>query len=223
MPGRFVITSDRDEKIRVTNYPQTEDIESYCLGHLAYVSAVEQLPADNRLLSVSGDKSLRVWNYLSGAQLFQLDLDAPALSLASSRSNGNRFAISQLGDRQSIAVYEATNDESPTLEKVAEYAFDENVKNVNKIVYASDDCLWVVHHMRDNGVAVHSLRLDGTHFRVNDGQTALVMNLLRDTVAALNAPLPLDVAMLFKKKYDENQVIEYYERKKRRLEEQKSK
>lgn len=218
-----MITSDRDEKIRVTNYPNTEDIESYCLGHSEYVSAIEQLPAASQLLSVSGDKTLRVWNYLTGVQLTQMDLDEAALNLASSRTNGSRFAISQLGDRQSIAVYEATNGELPTIEKVAEYSFDADVKHINKIVYESDDCLWVVHHTKSNDIALHSLRVDGSSIRVNDGPTTVAMNLLKDKVPALNAPLSLDVSMLFKKKYDESQVIEYYERKKRRLEEKKGK
>ena len=33
----FIITSDRDEKIRVTKYPQAFEIEAFCLGHEEYV------------------------------------------------------------------------------------------------------------------------------------------------------------------------------------------
>jgi len=30
---KYVITSDRDEKIRVTKYPKTYIIKNFCLGH----------------------------------------------------------------------------------------------------------------------------------------------------------------------------------------------
>lgn len=35
--GQFLITSDRDEKVRVSHYPNAYNIGSYCLGHEEYV------------------------------------------------------------------------------------------------------------------------------------------------------------------------------------------
>ncbi len=31
--GSYIFTSDRDEQIRITNYPSTYDNHTYCLGH----------------------------------------------------------------------------------------------------------------------------------------------------------------------------------------------
>lgn len=33
---RYLITADKDEKIRITHYPQTFDIHGFCFGHLGY-------------------------------------------------------------------------------------------------------------------------------------------------------------------------------------------
>lgn len=220
-----MITSDRDEKIRVTNYPQTENIESYCLGHLEYVSGIEQLPDGDLLVSVSGDKTIRIWNFLKGTECFQLNLELPGLHLARNHENINRFAISLIGERQqSIGIYEVSSSpEPPKIHNIAEYTLEENVKHVNKIIYDSDEHLFILCHSQENAISVKSFRVEGTSLILNENETTVVMNLLKDNVAALNAPLSIDISMLFKKKFDENQVIEYFERKKKRLEEQKTK
>lgn len=215
-----MITSDRDEKVRITNYPQTENIQSYCLGHLEYVSAIEQLPADNLLVSVSGDKTLRVWNYLTGSQLFQLDLDVPALHLA---SYGNRFAVTLLGEQQTLAIFEATtNDDSPHLQKVAEFTFSPDVKHITKIVYESNDQLYVAYDNKTDQSTVKSFQVDGNTLKCNENESTVIEELLDSKLNDRITPLSIDLAMLFKKKHDESQVLEYYERKKRRIEEKKN-
>jgi len=77
---QHIITCDRDDKIRVTNYPATFDIHSYCLGHREFVSGLALL-TDRHIASASGDKTLRVWNYIQGKELLQHELPAPAVRL----------------------------------------------------------------------------------------------------------------------------------------------
>uniref|UniRef100_A0A914UZ45 Uncharacterized protein n=1 Tax=Plectus sambesii TaxID=2011161 RepID=A0A914UZ45_9BILA len=37
---RFLLTTDRDEKVRVSNYPQAFVIHSFCLGHTQFVRSI---------------------------------------------------------------------------------------------------------------------------------------------------------------------------------------
>jgi tRNA (guanine-N(7)-)-methyltransferase subunit TRM82 len=58
---RYILTADRDEKIRVTHFPSTFDIHGFLFGHTAFVSCLAVLDK-NLCLSCGGDSSLRVWN-----------------------------------------------------------------------------------------------------------------------------------------------------------------
>lgn len=71
---RYVITSDRDEKIRISNYPNVYNIQSYCLGHEQFVSSINILPSDKRILmSGSGDGTIRFWDFVKGKELLQFN------------------------------------------------------------------------------------------------------------------------------------------------------
>jgi len=65
---RFVLTADRDEKIRVSHFPNSYNIETFCLGHTDFVTSIS-LMEDGLLVSGSGDGSVRVWKYLDGKEM----------------------------------------------------------------------------------------------------------------------------------------------------------
>ena len=69
--GKYIITCDRDEKIRVSMFPNAYNIKCYCLGHTDFVSNIQVLNNFNEkiLLSGSGDGSIRVWKYLVGIEV----------------------------------------------------------------------------------------------------------------------------------------------------------
>ncbi|XP_027352782.1 tRNA (guanine-N(7)-)-methyltransferase non-catalytic subunit wdr4 [Abrus precatorius] len=76
--GRFILSADRDFKIRVTNFPNkplngAHQIQSFCLGHTEFVSCLAFVQAlecpQGLLLSGSGDSTVRLWDITSGALL----------------------------------------------------------------------------------------------------------------------------------------------------------
>jgi tRNA (guanine-N(7)-)-methyltransferase subunit TRM82 len=66
---QHILTSDRDEKIRISQFPNSHFIEGYLLGHTAFVSSIAVSPKTNRCVSVGGDHTLRLWDYTTFAEL----------------------------------------------------------------------------------------------------------------------------------------------------------
>lgn len=66
--GKFLLTADRDEKIRVSKFPNSYNINNYCLGHTEFVTSICFLGED-LLLSGSGDGTVKVWKYLEGREV----------------------------------------------------------------------------------------------------------------------------------------------------------
>jgi tRNA (guanine-N(7)-)-methyltransferase subunit TRM82 len=73
---RYIITSDRDEHIRVTRGPpQSHIIHGYCLGHTEFVSKMcVPRSRPDLLVSGGGDDFLLLWDWKSGASLHSFDL-----------------------------------------------------------------------------------------------------------------------------------------------------
>ncbi|CAM6043348.1 unnamed protein product [Sphagnum compactum] len=76
--GKYIVTSDRDFKIRVTKFPENpltgaHDIHTYCLGHTNFVACVACIGFQGLLISGGGDATLRLWEYETGALLDTFD------------------------------------------------------------------------------------------------------------------------------------------------------
>ena len=92
----YILTSDRDEHIRVSRgIPQAHIIQGYCLEHTEFVSKL-CVPCFNprMLISGGGDDYLLVWDWLNGRVRQRLDIkyltNAHKLDVAD-RSSSNRL------------------------------------------------------------------------------------------------------------------------------------
>lgn len=78
---QYILTSDRDEHIRVSRgVSQAHIIENYCMGHQEFVSKLCIAPWESsQLIAGSGEPSLRVYDWQSGQLLDQELFQGPVL------------------------------------------------------------------------------------------------------------------------------------------------
>jgi len=89
-----IVTSDRDEHIRASRFPQGYTIESFCLGHKRYFPsplALSSIAAQRRFISAihiprdptahgilvsgGGDPVLKVWDWRAGRRLYDVAIE----------------------------------------------------------------------------------------------------------------------------------------------------
>lgn len=201
----------------MTNFPKTGEIETYCLGHLEFVSGIAELshPIKNRLVSISGDKTMRLWNPTNGCEEACVDLEAPAFQLVHNDER-NLLAVSMFSVRTLIGIYKIDNLEAEIqIKKYAEHVMSENVKYLNSMAITSDDCVWLLCQGNDDELLVKKIVL------TDDGVIESDIDYLTNITSSIKLNFPEDISILFKKKVDN--MKDYYDRKKQRLEEKKLK
>lgn len=75
--GSRLLTADRDEKIRVSSFPETYVTEGYLLGHEAYISSMDTVTlkdGSQLVASCGGDGALRLWDIEALQPLSELSL-----------------------------------------------------------------------------------------------------------------------------------------------------
>ncbi|KAM8720879.1 hypothetical protein ACLKA7_006857 [Drosophila subpalustris] len=218
---KHIITCDRDDKIRVTNYPATYDIHSYCLGHKEFVSGLALLSGEH-LVSVSGDKTLRIWNYATGKELLQRELPAPAVRLKLRELvHAKRYQVAVLfyDHIEAIGLYELQLEEN-NLDTTWTVAREQLVRaeagnwNISNFMLA-EQRIYVAGALEDKfKLRVYNSSDGEVDNTVPTGWLEMVIEQF-----AGQACVPEDLSVWFKKRYDN--VSDYMERKKRRIEDHK--
>lgn len=209
-PGeKYIITSDRDEKIRVTNYPQSYEIANYCLGHKEYVSSIRLLPGledSTKLVSLSGDETLKVWDYLSGEKLGNLYLPAPGIKMVIRRLADKHFEIAVLVFHPTTQIIKYKMEQDTfTFEETSKHNFPETTPVDICFV---EDRLFVNTLTKDGKLQVEIIG-DSTPNQWRE----MVQDYFKDNSCEYNQEE--DVTGWFKKKYDN--LTEYFDRKKKRM------
>ncbi|XP_062536480.1 tRNA (guanine-N(7)-)-methyltransferase non-catalytic subunit wuho [Armigeres subalbatus] len=217
----MIITSDRDEKIRVTNHPNCDTIETFCLGHREFVSQLEFVQtkdAQPALLSLSGDRTLRLWDYTTGKELARKDLPQP----------GSRIAIKQLkegGVLVAVLFYEPTEIDVFKIIDVEALKSDsfQTLKTEPNEVFSSlafdahNNLLALVVDKRTEKISLKFYQFENENSKFSEqSSNSLVKSFSANTMTD-KIPYVDSVMFLFKKKIDN--MKDYKERKRRRIEE----
>ncbi|GAB2234604.1 hypothetical protein Droror1_Dr00003861 [Drosera rotundifolia] len=111
--GRYIVSADRDSKIRVTVFPKNHlagahEIQSFCLGHSEYVSCLVFVQSSDQcqsyLLSGSGDSTVRLWDFLSGSLLCTCNVGAKAGLSMESHPAVTDLCVSRDGSLVAVAT-----------------------------------------------------------------------------------------------------------------------
>lgn len=130
--GAKILTSDRDEKVRISSFPNCFHVEGYLLGHASYVSDVKIVPNfGSSCVTCSGDGTVRLFDYETMQEKFMVQLQG----LCENGNNGDdaeedntpipvRLAVNSSGtviavmydSSTSIQLYSVVNDGNILLE-----------------------------------------------------------------------------------------------------------
>ncbi|KAM9709729.1 LOW QUALITY PROTEIN: tRNA (guanine-N(7)-)-methyltransferase non-catalytic subunit wdr4 [Menidia menidia] len=232
---RYIITADRDEKIRVSRHRSPHCIQSFCLGHQQFVSALQIPPGHPRwLLSGSGDGTVKLWEYESGRRLQSLDLRQleqsprsqadqhknPAICRVSCSPDGGHVAVhcERVSAVQLFTLAEAggghvgASQQDPSAHCPLDLTFD------------PDGRLWVLMDSFDVPLQIYSLTENAWQCESEDNpELCRVTEALRKNWKALEASRggAGRFDWLYKESYDN--VSSYLQKKQQRLEEQQLK
>lgn len=204
---RVIITPDRDEKIRVTNYPDTHEIESICLGHTEFVSSIAFVENEKLLLTSSGDKTLRLWEYQTGKEVFKISLEFIPITIMV----GDKFmAVVDYESSVHIFRYDIDENQKITLNELGLKKYSGNINTCN------DADTFYVEYLDSQKLLVDKISVldDAVTFEVFRNTEATFNHSVHESFSIFK---PFDVSLLFKKKFD-NSVKPYIDRKKVRIE-----
>jgi hypothetical protein len=116
---KYLVTADRDEKIRVSSWPRCFNVESYCLGHTRFISTLclvtssrlndntTSFSSSDLLVSGGGDGTLRLWHLSTGKLLHTLYLRKTLLTTTKGQIGGRH----SVDDGAGAQIVETGSDE----------------------------------------------------------------------------------------------------------------
>ncbi|KAJ9588336.1 hypothetical protein L9F63_018262 [Diploptera punctata] len=217
---RFVITCDRDEKIRVSCYPNAYNIQSYCLGHKEFVT------------------SILFWNYKSGVEVHKIDSSmdlSPYVDIKVNKDEDNNLPIvlatcCNIDSVSSIVCCCVSNIQvcfvyliSGNLKSIS-HELTQTIKLDNEPwdILCFDKHLWVIGPSVNEFLHVFDWDINTCQFKncVEENILSVVSSVNNKESLFKDVSPTCVLTLLYKRKFDN--VQEYQNRKKQRLANSKS-
>nr|XP_020462300.1 tRNA (guanine-N(7)-)-methyltransferase non-catalytic subunit WDR4 [Monopterus albus] len=234
LDDKYIITADRDEKIRVSHLRCPYNIQSFCLGHQQFVSAL-LVPSGHPhcLLSGSGDGTVKLWEYESGRRLQSWDLreleEMPS-SEADKEKKPTVCRIASSPDSHLIAVQceRLSAVQFFTLEREGE----EKLKPHSRlslphcpldVTFDQEGRLWVLMDSSDAPLQIYTHRQDSWEYDADCPKLNTVVEAFKPHWETLEASTRTGTSFehLYKVSFDN--VTTYLQKKQQRLDEQRLK
>ncbi|XP_049870431.1 tRNA (guanine-N(7)-)-methyltransferase non-catalytic subunit wuho [Pectinophora gossypiella] len=234
---KYIITSDRDEKIKVSCYPNTYNIQTYCLGHKEFVNHIELLPHNpSYLTSTSGDGQLKCWDYNNGKLCYSIDTfidvnDSDLKDNFTKRMDNEgievnnlpivHYAVAKLNESSSLLAVAVHNYNKLLIYalKTDNNEFSHNLlqkfelESFPKAIKCHNSSLFT-YNSTGSSVSIFKILLEnGTASLKLDKEIKMFINTSTTDIIEHNEE---SIKVLYKRKFDN--VQEYQERKKQRLE-----
>ncbi|XP_029968429.1 tRNA (guanine-N(7)-)-methyltransferase non-catalytic subunit wdr4 [Salarias fasciatus] len=228
--NRYIITADRDEKIRVSQLRSPHNIQSFCLGHQQFVSALHinsQHPL--WLLSGSGDGTLKLWELERGRRLQSRDLRKAETETESSESQTvSRISSSPDGRHVAVQCERVSTLEVFTLqeegeEKLVPHSSLRLPHCPLDMTFDLEGRLWVLMDSGDEPLRLYAYEQSSWECDAEDPELNRVTEAFRPHWETLEASVRTHnrFEQLQKSSYDN--VSAYLQKKQQRLEEQQLK
>ena len=101
--GSRLLTSDRDEKVRISQFPTTTIVLGYLLGHTAFVSCMDV--TDALCVTCGGDSTVRLWDLTTFRELCKVETTVLPTRVA---MRGDLVAVIYEGV-STLELYQVTN------------------------------------------------------------------------------------------------------------------
>jgi len=125
---QFILTADRDEKVRISYFPETHIIHGYLLGHSSFISCMDAISNERSLcLTASGDGTSRLWDYQTCKEVGMLPV---VIKKSAQEENGDD--MEEVDDEGKPTPEEKDEMEENDVEGEEEDDFDEDFDDVEE-------------------------------------------------------------------------------------------
>lgn len=154
-----IFTADRDEKVRISSFPQTFNVEGYLLGNTEYVTDMDVFGTDYKYcVTSSGDCSIRLWDTDKCTELAHVNV----------ASEEDTDANSNAKEEDAPSEGNSSDDEKAATKKTMQIP-------VRVAASKSGSLISVIYHDR-NTVDLFAIEIDGNSARMEKVQSIECQN-----------------------------------------------